>query len=322
MSVVSGDFAATVSEAGLSVAPVSIDTLWVNITRRCNQACAHCHVGASPDRTEAMGRAGIERCLEVIGGLPSCRTLDITGGAPELHPDFDYLVAEAAGMGKNVTVRHNLTVTIDGDPRSGAGKDYLPRFFAENRVDVLASLPHYTEAATDAVRGPGVFRKSLESLRRLNAAGYGLPGTGLRLDLVYNRDGPVSARERADIEGEFRGALAARYGLSFSSLLAVTNMPVGRYRARLRESAGLEGYIDSLENSFCPEAAASLACRRLVSVGWDGRLYDCDFNQMLRLGVAPPAPDSIFSFDLPALLARRIRFGPHCFGCTAGGGGS
>ncbi len=314
------DFVATLNKAGLLLSPVSIQTLWVNITRRCNQACAHCHVGASPDRTEQMSRAAIERCLEVISDLESCEHLDITGGAPELHPDFDYMVSEASKMKKRVTVRHNLTVTFDGDSRSGVSKEYLPHFFAENRVTVLASLPHYTEQVTDRIRGPGVFRKSIEAMRQLNALGYGLPDTGLVLDLVHNCDGPVSPVERVHLEAEFKKTLSARYGLLFNSLLTVTNMPIGRFRSRLKAQAVLEEYTRRLENSFSPEAVASLVCRYLVSVGYDGRLYDCDFNQMLEMEIASATLPSIYSFNLSALLDRKIRFGPHCFGCTAGGG--
>jgi radical SAM/Cys-rich protein len=317
-----GNFATTLNNAGLVSSPVSIQTLWVNITRRCNQACAHCHVGASPDRTEQMTWVTIERCLEVISSLESCDNLDITGGAPELHPDFDYLVVEARKMKKRVTVRHNLTVTFDGDPRSGASKRYLPPFFAENQVTVLASLPHYTEQATDLIRGTGTFWKSIAAINQLNALGYGLPDTGLVLNLVYNRDGPVSAVERALLEAEFKKALFARYGLSFNSLLTVTNMPIGRFRSQLQEQAALEEYTRRLESSFSPEAASGLVCRYLVSVGYDGRLYDCDFNQMLGMEISSAAAASIYSFDYSALIKRKIRFGAHCFGCTAGGGSS
>jgi radical SAM/Cys-rich protein len=269
-----------------------------------------------------MNRQTVERCLEAIGDLESCENLDITGGAPELHPDFDYMVAEARKMNKQVTVRHNLTVTYDGDPHSGASKEYLPDFFAENRVTLLASFPHYSEHITDEIRGPGVFKKSINTMRQLNSIGYGHPRSGLVLNLVHNCDGPVSPAERVKIETEFKEILAARYGILFNSLLAVTNMPIGRFRSGLMERNKLQEYMERLRNSFSKEASAGLVCRYLVSVDYTGRLYDCDSNQMLGMEVSSPAPASIYNFDLAALLDRNIRFGPHCFGCTAGGGSS
>ena len=318
----STDFVATLNKAGLTFSPVSIQTLWVNITRRCNQACAHCHVGASPVRTEQMSHATVERCLDVISELDSCENLDITGGAPELHPDFDFMVSEASKMGKQVTVRHNLTVTVDGDPDSGAGKGHLPHFFAENRVTVLASLPHYNEQITDRLRGPGVFTKSIDAIRQFNNLGYGQPNSGLILNLVHNCDGPISREGRVRLEAEFKKALFDRYGLVFNSLLVVTNMPVGRYRSQLETRGALEEYTGRLEKSFSPKAVDGLVCRYLVSVGYDGRLYDCDFNQMLGMEVSSPLSTSIYRFDSSALLHRKIRFAAHCFGCTAGGGSS
>ena len=269
-----------------------------------------------------MSRATIERCLEVISGLEGCDKLDITGGAPELHPDFDYLVVTAGKLNKKVIVRHNLTVTPDGDPRSGTSKEYLPSFFAENNVEILSSLPHYTEQVTDEIRGPGVFRKSILAIRQLNELGYGQSGTGLVLNLVYNCDGPVSATEHMNLETEFKKELFDRHGLVFNSLLVVTNMPIGRFRSRLRETGALEDYSAKLVESFSQSAVEGLVCRHLISVGYDGRLYDCDFNQMLGMEIAAPAPASIYNFDLPGLLNRRIRVGRHCFGCTAGGGSS
>jgi len=308
-------------KAGMEYSPVSVRALWMNVTKRCNQSCAHCHIEASPYRTEQMSRTTIERCLEVASGLDGCENLDITGGAPELHPDFDYLVSEARRMGKQVTVRHNLTVTLDGDPCSGASKEYLPDFFAENRVTVLASLPHYDEQETDRIRGPGVFRKSIDVLRKLNMLGYGQSGSGLVLNLIHNCDGPISSTDRTRVEDEFKKALSSRYDLAFNSLLTVTNMPIGRFKSRLKQDGTLEEYISRLVNSFRKEAIAELTCRYLLSVGCNGHLYDCDFNQVLNMEVSSLSK-TIDDFDLAALLGRKIRFGPHCFGCTAGGGSS
>jgi radical SAM/Cys-rich protein len=314
-------FKAVVEERGLALRPTAIGTLWVNITRRCNQACRHCHLEASPGRTEEMSRPVMKRCLEVLASYDSITTLDITGGAPELHPHFDYFVTEARRLGKRVKVRTNLTVALDGDPLTGAKKDYLPRFFAEQGVDLIASLPHYDEAATDEVRGAGVFGKSLEVIRRLNEAGYGGPKTGLVLDLVHNYSGPLAPAERDRLEALFKAELA-RHSRVFNRLYAVTNLPIGRFGASLRESGKYQAYLSRLVSSFSPGAAEELVCRMLVSVGYDGRLYDCDFNQAAGLQVTTDEPMTIFNFDLAALITRRIRFGVHCFGCTAGGGAS
>lgn len=314
------DFVTTLKKAELVPKPISIQTLWVNITKRCNQDCIHCHVNASPDRMEQMNLATIERCLEVIANLECCETLDITGGAPELHPHFDYMVVEARKLNKRVIVRHNLTITSDGDPHSGMSKEYLPYFFAENNVEILASLPHYTEHLTDRIRGTGVFKKSIQNIRQLNALGYGIPDTGFLLNLVHNCDGPISPAERIRLEAEFRKELSARHGLRFNSLITVTNMPIGRFRSGLRDLGALDEYTTKLLDNFNPVSVSGLACRHLISVGCDGRLYDCDFNQMLEMEITTTASTTIVNFDISVLLERRIRFGNHCFGCTAGGG--
>ncbi len=314
-------FEAVVEERGLALRPTAVETLWVNITRRCNQVCRHCHLAASPERTEEMSQPVMERCLEVLARHDSITTLDITGGAPELHPRFEYFVIESRRLGKRVKVRTNLTVILDGDPVTGAKKDYLPRFFAEQGVELIASLPHYEEAATDEMRGPGVFQKSLEVIRRLNRAGYGDPEIGLVLDLVHNTSGSLTPTERDRLEGRFKAELAS-HGLRFNRLYAVTNMPIGRFGTGLKEAGEYQSYLSRLVSCFSPETAEELICRTLVNVGYDGRLYDCDFNQAVGLQITTNEPTSIFNFDLEALLARRIRFGAHCFGCTAGGGSS
>jgi radical SAM/Cys-rich protein len=314
-------FEAVVAERGLTIRPTTVGTLWVNITRRCNQVCRHCHLKSSPARTEEMRRPVIERCLEVLAEHLSIQTLDITGGAPELHRDFDYFATEARRLGKRVKVRTNLTVVLDGDPTTGAPKDYLPRFFAEHGIELIASLPHYEAAITDEVRGQGVFDKSLEVIRRLNTVGYGSPETGLIMDLVHNTSGPLTPAERDAMEARFKTRLA-EHGLSFNRLYAVTNMPLGRLGTGLRQSGAYQTYLDRLVSSFSAEATEELVCQTLVNVGYDGRLYDCDFNQAIGLQIMTDEPMSIFNFDLKSLLARRIKFGPHCFGCTAGGGSS
>jgi radical SAM/Cys-rich protein len=316
------DFQAVLAEHGLRLSPISIETLWVNVTRLCNQACTHCHVDASPKRTEQMSRSTVDRCLEILRQYEPCQNLDITGGSPELNPNFEYFVIEARKLKKHVIVRHNLTVIFDGNPQTGEKKDYLPEFFAEHQVEVLASLPHYKQSFTDSVRGSGAFNKSIEGIRRLNTLGYGKEKTGLILNLVFNAGGPVSPKDRAELDVRFKQELS-RYDLVFNKLYAVTNMPINRFRSQLQQSRTLDEYMDKLLAAFHPGAAREVVCRSLISVGYDGRIYDCDFNQMLGLQIIiGHEPLTIFNCDLEALVQRRILFGPHCFGCTAGGGSS
>jgi radical SAM/Cys-rich protein len=322
MNDVSLDFQFYLQKHNLKLSPISVETVWVNITRLCNQACRHCHVDASPNRAEQMNRDTIDRCLEIIERHEYFRNVDITGGAPELNPNFDYFVIEARKLKRHVIVRHNLTVTFDGDPQTSAQKDYLPEFFAKHEVEILASFPHYEEHITDGQRGKGVFSKSIEGMRQLNRQGYGKDGTGLTLNLVHNCDGPLSPVGRTKLESEFREALRSRYGLIFNRLYCVTNMPINRYCTQLDQTGGYDRYIERLANTFSPEAARQVVCRSLISIGYDGRIYDCDFNQMLNLQIHQPEPATIFDFDLDALRNRSILFGPHCFGCTAGGGSS
>jgi radical SAM/Cys-rich protein len=305
----------------LKIVPVSIETLWVNVTRMCNQACRHCHVDASPRRTEQMEREVVDRCLEILQQYKQIKNLDITGGAPELNPNFDYFVIEARKLNKHVVSRHNLTVIFDGNPQNGEPKGYLPAFFADHQVEVLASLPHYEAYYTDSVRGRGVFQKSIEGIRLLNAAGYGKGETGLILNLVYNSNGPVSPKQRTELEARFKEELL-HYGLVFNKLYAVTNVPINRCRAQLQKSGTYDEYMDSLVKNFDPEAARCVACRSLISVRYDGRIYDCDFNQMLDMQITNSKPLTVFDFDFDALIKRKIRFASHCFGCTAGGGAS
>jgi radical SAM/Cys-rich protein len=318
------DFQAQLKRHGLALTPLAIDTLQVNITKLCNQQCRHCHVDASPARREMMSAEGIAKCLEILERHPQIAKLDITGGAPELHPGFDGLVERAAALGRHVMVRHNLTVQLDGHPHTRESKEYLPAFFARHRVEVISSLPYYQQYFTDAQRGAGVFAKSVEAMRRLNAVGYGADWSGLVLNLVYNPVGPYLPAPQAALEADFRRELQAKFGLRFNSLYTITNMPINRFRLHLEKTGQLEAYMEKLLAAFNPAAAADVMCRSLISVGHDGRIYDCDFNQMLELGAESRAgkPLSIFDFDFDALLARPIRFDEHCFGCTAGAGSS
>ena len=318
------DFEARLQRDGLDLRPLSVDTLQVNVTKLCNQVCRHCHVDASPQRKEMLSPEGVAKCLEILERHPQITKLDITGGAPELHPGFDAFVEKAVALGKHVMVRHNLTVQLDGNPRTGEGKEYLPQFFARNRVEVISSLPYYQEYFTDAQRGSGVFKKSMEAMKRLNAVGYGVEGSGLLFNLVYNPVGPYLPAAQAGLEGDYKRELKDRFGLVFNSLYTITNMPINRFKLHLDKSGQYEAYMKKLLAAFNPAAAEGVMCRSLISVGHDGRIYDCDFNQMLEMDAVDAKGKvlSIFDFDLGRTLKRPIRFGDHCHGCTAGAGSS
>jgi radical SAM/Cys-rich protein len=315
-------FKETLTRHNLDLAPISVETLQVNVTRLCNQACHHCHVDASPKRTEQMTRATVDRCLEILAKHPSIARLDITGGAPELNPHFDYFVTSARRLGKHVMVRHNLTVTIDGNPQTGESKRYLPEFFAEQRVEVISSLPYYQEFFTDKQRGNGVFKKSVESLRRLNELGYGKADSGLELNLVYNPVGAFLPAPQGDLERQYKKELEAKFGVVFNHLFTITNMPINRFKKDLERLGAYDEYLTRLVNAFNPAAAEGVMCRSLISVGYDGRLFDCDFNQMLDLELAGESGRTIFDFDFDLLLKRQIIFDQHCYGCAAGAGSS
>jgi radical SAM/Cys-rich protein len=313
------DFQAVLQKFQLNLTPLSIETLQVNITRLCNQACRHCHVDASPARTEQMDLHTVNRCLEILASTP-IQNLDITGGAPELNPHFDYFVTEARKLKKHVMVRHNLTVTLEGNPQTGESKSYLPGFFAAQQVEVISSLPFYEAYFTDKQRGRGVFGKSIEALRQLNAEGYGHQQSGLVLDLVYNPVGAFLAAPQASLEADFKHKLSMEYGLVFNRLYTITNMPIHRFEAQLLQLGVYDEYMTKLVNAFNPAAAQGVMCRHLISVGYDGKLYDCDFNQMLDMQISNHQPLTVFDFDFEALVTRSIRFSAHCFGCTAGSG--
>ena len=318
------NFEALLKQHNIKLAPRSIDTLQVNLTRLCNQVCRHCHVDSSPTRTEMLSSEGIVKCLEILKQHLQITKLDLTGGAPELHPSFDEFVEQAVAMGKYVMVRHNLTVQSDGNPQNGESKEYLPRFFAQNRVEVISSLPYYQAYFTDAQRGAGVFGKSITGLQRLNAEGYGIENSGLLLNLVYNPVGPYLPPAQKNLEADFKLELNAKYGLKFNQLYTITNMPINRFKLHLEHSGQYEAYMEKLMASFNPAAAEEVMCRSLISVDYDGRVYDCDFNQMLTLQANGKRGQelSIFDFDFNETLERQIRFADHCLGCTAGSGSS
>jgi radical SAM/Cys-rich protein len=317
------DFYKTLRENGQELRPLRIDTLQINVTKLCNQSCVHCHVDASPRRTEQMDLATADRCLEILGKHEQIKNLDITGGAPELNPHFDRLVREAVKLGKHVMVRHNLTVTVDGNPVTGESKSYLPKFYAECCVEVISSLPYYQEYFTDKQRGKGVFEKSVKAILMLNALGYGTDGSGLVLNFVYNPVGAFLPAPQRSLEADFKRELKRKYGIVFNNLYTITNMPINRFKQQLKKLGAYDEYMTRLVNAYNPAAAEGVMCRSLVSVGYDGRIYDCDFNQMLELEIAGDRePMTVFNFDYEALTKRRIIFASHCFGCTAGGGSS
>ncbi len=315
-------FERALEQRDLDLPPLAIDTLQVNTGKFCNQACHHCHVDASPYRTEEMDRRTADQCLIILRAHASITTLDITGGAPELNPHFEYLVTEGRTLGKHVMVRHNLTVTLDGNPRTQESKEHLPEFFAAHQVEVVSSLPYYQEYFTDKQRGKGVFAKSIDSLQRLNAMGYGRDGTSLVLNLVYNPVGAFLPAEQSGIEADFKRHLARQFGVVFNKLYTITNMPIHRFRGQLERLGAYDEYMTKLVNTFNPTAAEGVMCRSLISVGYDGKLYDCDFNQMLEMQIEDNEPMTVFNFDVEKLRHRRIRFASHCFGCTAGAGSS
>jgi len=309
-------FDARVRQAtGAGLTAVRIATLQVNLGKRCNQACRHCHVDASPTRTEVMGDEVFDACLALLARHAGIATLDVTGGAPELHPRFRELVARARALGRSVLVRHNLTVQQE------AGQQDLPAFFAAQAVEVVASLPHYTKQATDRQRGRGVYDASLAGLRALNALGYGRGG-GLVLTLVANPVGAFLPPSQQDLENDARAYLERTHGIVFDRLFTITNMPIARFADWLRRAGLYEEYLAKLRDAFNPATVEGLMCRSLISVGWDGRIHDCDFNQMLELGLGNGHAGSVLALELAGLEGRAIRTGDHCFGCTAGAGSS
>jgi radical SAM/Cys-rich protein len=307
-------FEKALAEGGLFPLRASgIQVLQVNVGKLCNQTCRHCHVDAGPDRREVMSRETMQDCLDVLART-DIPTLDITGGAPELNPHFRWLVGEARHLGRHMIDRCNLTILL------GPGYQDLPEFLAGQRVEVVASLPCYLPENTDAQRGNGVFDKSITALRRLNAVGYGQPDSGLVLTLVYNPLGPSLPPPQVALEAAYRRELKARYGVVFNRLYTITNMPISRFLDDLLQHGRYDQYMQKLIEAYNPAAAEGVMCRTTLSVGWDGRLYDCDFNQMLDLRLATGLPRHIRDFDFTQMEHRPIVTGQHCYACTAGCG--
>jgi radical SAM/Cys-rich protein len=308
-------FEERVEAAGGPLRAADVATLQINVGRKCNQACRHCHVDASPQRTEMMADDVVEACLDALARTPALATLDITGGAPELHPRFREMVRRARSLGRAVMVRHNLTVQFE------SGQGDLPGFFAEHEAEVVCSLPHYMAETTDAQRGRGVFEKSIEALKALNAVGYGRGGCRL-LTLIANPVGAFLPPKQEDLERDTRLHLEQTYGVAFDRLFTITNMPIARFASWLKHAGLYDQYLDRLRGAFNPGTVPGLMCRHLVSVGYDGRLFDCDFNQMLEMELLPDMPRRIHGLDVRRLSERRIATGEHCYGCTAGAGSS
>lgn len=309
-------FAATLSAHGLSPLRRSeIEVLQINVGRLCNQVCRHCHVDAGPDRRESMDRDTFEACLSALR-QSDITTVDLTGGAPEMNPHFEWFVREVRRLGRHVIDRCNLTIL------SAPGFMHLPEFLAEQGVEIVASLPCYLEENCDRQRGDGVFEKSIKALQRLNQLGYGRPASGLTLSLVFNPGGPALPPPQAKLEAAYREQLQSRFGIEFTRLYTITNLPISRFLDDLLSSGRYEEYMQRLLLAFNPTAAERVMCRTTLSVDWQGNLYDCDFNQMLGIPLVAGLPRNIRDFDSDAFPGSPIMTARHCYGCTSGAGSS
>jgi len=310
-------FAAKIKETNqFPLRPKTLEILQINLGYMCNQVCEHCHVDAGPDRKEIMTIETMNQCLEVIKKT-NAHTLDLTGGAPEMNPNFRWFVEEASKAGiKDFIVRSNLTIIR-------ANKKYhdLPEFFKKHKVHVVSSMPHWTRGKTDKQRGDGVFDKSIKALQELNAVGYGIEGSDLKLDLVYNPSGAFLPGDQKALEDDFKKALKEEFNIDFHSLFAITNLPISRFLDYLIASENYEDYMYALVDAYNPAAVANVMCTNTLSVSWDGWLYDCDFNQMLNLKVASKVKH-IAEYNEELLQNRNIIINQHCYGCTAGAGSS
>ncbi len=294
----------------------TVSTLQVNLGRMCNQACKHCHVEAGPDRTEIMDLSVVDACIKVIKDNPEIKTVDLTGGAPEMNPHFRYLVKALKSLDRHIIVRSNLTILLV------EGMEDLPMLFKDCRAEVCSSLPYFEKTQTDRQRGGGVFDDSIKAMKLLNAQGYGADGSGLVFNLVYNPGGAILPSGQHSLESEFKKNLKDNYDVVFNNLFTITNMPIGRFYDFLKRSGNLDNYMSKLDSAFNKDAALGAMCTNLVSVDWQGNLFDCDFNQMLDIKCKVSSNSHIESFDFKEFSRREIVTGPHCFGCTAGAGSS
>jgi len=293
----------------------TICTMQVNLGKLCNMTCEHCHVDAGPDRREIMNAETVQDCLKALEH-PGFQTLDLTGGAPEMNPHFREMVAQATKLNKQVIDRCNLTILLA--PRY----EDLPEFLATHQVEIVASLPCYLEENTDDQRGSGAFRKSIQALKKLNALGYGRQNSTLKLTLVYNPVGFSLPPDQSELEMAYRRELKNQFDIEFTNLITITNMPISRFLSELVSQGRLEEYRERLINAFNPDTVSGLMCRSLISVDWQGYLYDCDFNQMLNLPVVAAVRRHIRDFHYQDLANRKIVTNQHCYGCTAGAGSS
>ncbi|WP_456867818.1 arsenosugar biosynthesis radical SAM (seleno)protein ArsS [Galbibacter sp. BG1] len=296
--------------------PNKTEILQINVGYMCNQVCSHCHVDAGPDRKEIMTKETMQQCLDIIKNT-GAHTLDLTGGAPEMNPNFRWFVEEASKIGvEDFIVRSNLTI-IEANKKYNA----LPDFFKKHNIHVISSMPHWTKEKTDKQRGQGVFNKSIEALKKLNAVGYGMPNSNLKLDLVYNPAGAFLPTNQASMEKDFKKALIDDFGIQFHNLFAITNLPISRFLEYLIASENYEDYMYSLVEAFNPSAVKNVMCTNTISISWDGWLYDCDFNQMLDLKVDSKVKH-VSEYNEDILNNRDIIISQHCYGCTAGAGSS
>lgn len=297
--------------------PTNLEIFQVNLGKMCNQVCTHCHVDAGPDRKEIMTKETMVQILEILKLNPDYKVVDMTGGAPEMNPNFRWFVEEVSKLGIQMYVRCNLTIIT-------ANKKYndLPEFFKKHAVEVISSLPFYSKDRTDKQRGDGVFESSIKALKMLNEAGYGKANSNLKLNLVYNPAGAFLPPDQSALEKEYKTTLLKDFGIEFNNLFAITNLPVSRYLDYLVSSGNYEDYLNKLIDAFNPTAALNVMCRNTISIGWDGYIYDCDFNQMLELKVACRDSQHISTYNSNSLLNRSIIVSNHCYGCTAGSGSS
>ncbi len=296
--------------------PQKLEIFQINMGKMCNQACKHCHVDAGPDRREIMTRETMGKILNILK-TSTAHTVDLTGGAPEMNPQFRWFVEQLTALNKKVIVRCNLTIIL-------ANKSYndLPEFFKRHKIHVVSSLPYYDKSKTDRQRGDGVFEDSIQALKMLNAIGYGKPDSGLNLDLVYNPSGAFLPGSQEALQKDFKTELQRLFGIEFNNLFAITNMPISRYLDYLIETENFEDYMEKLVAAFNPTAAAGVMCRNTISISWDGFIYDCDFNQMLDLKIQTASQAGLDDYNESILKNRNIVLNQHCYGCTAGAGSS
>ncbi|MGK5092101.1 arsenosugar biosynthesis radical SAM (seleno)protein ArsS [Deltaproteobacteria bacterium TL4] len=310
------DFDKQLQSHNLSLNRSKLTTLQLNLGRVCNQACHHCHVDASPKRTETMSERTMDRVIELIAQSPHVKTIDITGGAPEMNPYFRKLVQAASELEKQIIDRCNLTILLE------PGNENLVSFLADHHVDLIASLPCYLEKNVDSQRGDGVFNQSIQALKQLNQRGYGKANTDLNLNLVYNPAGPSLPPPQKSLELDYKHQLKEHYDIEFNQLLTITNLPINRFAHHLVRNQQLNAYMNTLLHAFNPNTVERLMCRSLISVSWEGKLYDCDFNQMLNLPVTGRGKTLWDMDSLDTYQEPHIACGSHCFGCTAGSGSS